>query len=220
MTFDDKTVTAMPLDTSALRQLQIRYVIFIIFISVQSYLKYMMQNERTFIERLLSSLSEEAEEKAIDKGQFLIREGQVERHLYFVESGALRVFLLTEFEEQTIRFGYKGSFINSLASFIKGSPSEFYIEALRKTSVKIISKEKLLKIAYENAESQSAYISLLESLITQQIEREIDLLTSSPSQRLQRVLARSPNLFQEIPLKYIASYLRMTPETLSRIRSS
>jgi CRP/FNR family transcriptional regulator, anaerobic regulatory protein len=61
---------------------------------------------------------------------------------------------------------------------------------------------------------------MLETLLTQQIEREVDLLTASPTERLSRVLKRSPNLFQEVPLKYIANYLRMTPETLSRIRNS
>ncbi|MCY7291948.1 MAG: Crp/Fnr family transcriptional regulator, partial [Ferruginibacter sp.] len=64
------------------------------------------------------------------------------------------------------------------------------------------------------------YLFLMENLVTQQIDREIDLLITSPAERLKRVLARSPNLFQEIPLKYIASYLRMKPETLSRIRNS
>ena len=72
----------------------------------------------------------------------------------------------------------------------------------------------------ESAESLQQYIVLLESLVTQQIDRGIDLLIPSPTERLKRVLQRSPNLFQEIPLKYIASYLRMTPETLSRIRNS
>ena len=52
------------------------------------------------------------------------------------------------------------------------------------------------------------------------MERELDLLTSSPHERIQRVLKRSPQVFQEIPAKYIASYLRMTPETLSRILNS
>ena len=63
-------------------------------------------------------------------------------------------------------------------------------------------------------------ISLIENLIVQQLEREIDILTTSPEERYNRVLKRSPKLFQQIPAKYIASYLRMTPETLSRIRKS
>jgi len=54
----------------------------------------------------------------------------------------------------------------------------------------------------------------------QQMERERDLLTSSPMERYLRVKDRSPQLFQEIPNKYIASYLRMTPETLSRLKKS
>jgi hypothetical protein len=77
-----------------------------------------------------------------------------------------------------------------------------------------------MNLLNEHTDNLRQYVALLESLITQQIEREIDLLITSPSERLNRVLERSPNLFQEVPLKYIASYLRMTPETLSRIRNS
>ena len=173
-----------------------------------------------FIEQLKGSFSAIATKKVIAKGDFLIKEGDVEKNLYLVEAGALRVFYLTEFEEMTIRFGYKGAMITSLSSFIKGTPSEFYIDAIRKTTLKVISREHLMRLVNESSENLRQYTALLESLITQQIEREIDLLISSPTERLNRVIKRSPNLFQEIPLKYIASYLRMTPETLSRIRNS
>lgn len=179
-----------------------------------------MKAEPDFTRKLISSFEKAAEQKVISKGQFLIKEGEVEQNLYFVISGAIRVFYLSEFEEQTIRFGYEGSIINSLSSFIKGTPSEFYIQAIRKTTVKYISKEKLQTLVNQDSESLKQYIHLLETLVTQQIDREIDLLITSPVERLNRVLQRSPNLFQHIPLKYIASYLRMTPETLSRIRNS
>jgi len=69
-------------------------------------------------------------------------------------------------------------------------------------------------------ELRSFYLTSLEQLAAQQMERELDLLTSSPHERMQRVLKQSPQVFQEIPAKYIASYLRMTPETLSRILNS
>ncbi len=179
-----------------------------------------MPGEKNFAEKLLFSFNQTGEEKVLSKGELLLKEGDIETNLYLVQTGAIRVFYLSEFEEQTIRFGYEGSLINSLSSFIKATPSDFYIEAIRKSSIKIISKDKVLKLAHENRESLLQYIQLLETLITQQIDREIDLLITSPSERLKRVLERSPNLFQEIPLKYIASYLRMKPETLSRIRSS
>ncbi len=176
--------------------------------------------EHVFQQKLAEAFNTLGTAKRLSKGQFLIREGELEQNIYLVESGALRVFYLTEFEEMTIRFGYKGSMITSLSSFIKGTPSEFYIDAIRKTEVRVLSKQTLMKMVNDSSESLKQYVVLLESLITQQIEREIDLLVTSPTERLKRVLERSPNLFQEIPLKYIASYLRMTPETLSRIRNS
>ena len=177
-----------------------------------------MTNSNTsagFIQLLHQELEEVEEILTVERGGMLLTEGEVETHLYQLVSGAVRVFLLTEHEEQTVRFGYTGSVINSLSSFLSGRPSEFYIEAVRKSGYKRLSRERLeLLITHQPL----GYARFLEEVIVQQIDRERDLLTVSPSDRLKRVLERSPNLFQEIPLKYIASYLRMTPETLSRIR--
>ena len=179
-----------------------------------------MSTPPSFSEKITQTLQDLGREKIFSKGEFLTREGEVEHSLYLIVSGAVRVCYLTELEEHTIRLGYSGSFINSLASFITDKPSDFYIEALRKTTVKYISKAQLMQLVMDSPENMQGYIQLLESLVTQQMEREIDLLITSPAERLQRVLERSPHLFQEVPLKYIASYLRMTPETLSRIWNS
>ena len=172
--------------------------------------------ERAFLE----SLALQATTRTYARGEYLIQEGQVEQHVYMIESGAVRVFHVSEFEEQTIRFGYEGSIITSLSSFLTGKPSELFIEALRKTTVKLVSRTKLYEVVHSSPEYLRQYNQMLENLVVQQMEREIDLLTDSPAKRLQRVLQRSPNLFQQIPLKYIASYLRMTPETLSRVQNS
>ena len=94
------------------------------------------------------------------------------------------------------------------------------MEALRKTTVRSLPRATLDAFISQSQEATAGYAALLEAQLTQQIEREYDLLTPSPTERLARVLARSPQLFQEAPLKYIASYLRMTPETLSRVRAA
>jgi CRP-like cAMP-binding protein len=177
-----------------------------------------MADAQGFIQKLLSAMDTVSTERTVARGEFILREGEVEQNLYWVATGAIRVCYLTDMEELTIRFGYEGSFINSLSSFIKGTASEFYIESIRKTQLRVIPKDRLLALAHQDMETLSQYTSLLELLVTQQIDREIDLLITSPSERLNRVLERSPAVFQHIPLKYIASYLRMTPETLSRIR--
>jgi CRP/FNR family transcriptional regulator, anaerobic regulatory protein len=172
-----------------------------------------------FYNELQQYFEQHASTKTLSKDQILLKEGQVESQLYRIDSGAIRVFLLSEYEEVNIRFGYTGSIINSLASFLTQQPSAFYIEALRKTEIKMLSRDQLLAFINQSNVHQRGYTQFLEAAFAQQIDREIDLLTASPADRLARVLKRSPNLFQEIPLKHIASYLRMTPETLSRIRS-
>lgn len=77
-----------------------------------------------------------------------------------------------------------------------------------------------MKFVHANVENKILWNKILEYLILQQMEREVDILLASPKERYERVLRRSPQLFQEIPHKYIASYLRMTPETLSRLKKS
>lgn len=155
----------------------------------------------------------------LGRNDFLKVKGSVDTNVYFVESGSLRVFVLDDCEEQIIRFGYSGDLIASLDSFFSGKPSELYIQALKKTVVRVIPKSEVE--AFLNVEgNRKIWTNLLESLIIQQIEREIDILTTSPKERYIRVLRRSPRLFQEIPNRYIANYLRMSPETLSRLKKS
>lgn len=159
-------------------------------------------------------------EKIIQRNEFLVSAGTTDQNTYLVLEGAIRVFLTINEEEHTIRFGYKDSIITPLHSFFENKPSPFYFQAIRKSTVLVMPKKNLEAFITSNPEGISLYNKLLEDLVLQQMEREIDILTSSPTERLKRVLARSPRLFQEIPSKYIASYLRMTPETLSRISKS
>lgn len=156
----------------------------------------------------------------LKRNQYLKAEGSTDTNLYLVEEGSLRIYVIDEEEEHTIRFGYRDNFIAALDSFISEQPSPFYIQALKKTTVRVIKKSVFIKFVQNNSEMGQIWIHILEQLILQQMERERDLLTASPVERYRRVLARSPRLFQEIPHKYIASYLRMTPETLSRIKKS
>ena len=156
----------------------------------------------------------------LNRKEYLKVKGSIDTNLYFVVSGSLRIFVLDEFDEHIIRFGYKNNFIASLDAFISEKPSSLYIQAIKKTELKVIKKSTFMNFVESSKENIKIWHQILESLIVQQMEREQDILTSSPLKRYKRVLARSPQLFQEIPNKYIASYLRMTPETLSRIKKS
>jgi CRP-like cAMP-binding protein len=153
----------------------------------------------------------------LKRNEFLVRQGEVHTHLYLVEEGSLRVFIEDEDEEHTIRFGYQGSLITALDCFLTERPTSFYIQAIKKCRLQVISKKDYLNLINSKEAYKEIWNQLLQDFVHQQIEREIDLITYSPKKRFERVFKRSPQLFQEIPQKYIASYLRMTPETLSRI---
>jgi CRP-like cAMP-binding protein len=155
----------------------------------------------------------------INRNEYLKVKGSIDTNIYFISSGSLRIFVSDEFEEQIIRFGYPGNLVVSLDSFLTGKPSVFFIQAIKKTVLKVITKQQFNE--FLQIESNIIlWTNILESLVIQQLEREIDILTSSPKERYMRVLRRSPQLFQEIPNRYIANYLRMSPETLSRLKKS
>lgn len=158
-------------------------------------------------------------EITIDRNEFLKVKGSIDSNVYYVKSGSLRVFLLDDNEEQTIRFGYKDNLIVSLDSFLTGKPSDFFIQAIKKTVVKVVTKQQMEKFL-ETECNKNLWTKILENLVLQQMEREIDILTHSPKERYERVLKRSPQLFQEIPNRHIANYLRMSAETLSRLKKS
>lgn len=156
----------------------------------------------------------------LDRNHFLKKQGSIDTNLYWVVQGSLRIYVVEENEEHTIRFGYTHNFIAALDSFLDEKPSDLYIQALKKTTVKVIDKATFMDFMKSSPENNTTWQLILEQLVLQQMERERDILTVSPLERYKRVLKRSPQLFQEIPHKYIASYLRMTPETLSRIKKS
>ncbi len=158
-------------------------------------------------------------EITIERNEYLKVKGSIDTNVYYIESGSLRIFLLDDYEEQTIRFGYKENLIVSLDSFLTGKPSDIYIQAIKKTVVKVVTKEQFDKFL-EKENNQNLWTKILENLVIQQMEREIDILTNSPKERYERVLKRSPQLFQEVPNRHIANYLRMSAETLSRLKKS
>ncbi len=161
-----------------------------------------------------------SEVQTVKKGDFVCREGEVNDQLYWIQDGCLTVYIYQDEQEKVIRFGYQDNVITPLDSFITGNPTQFFIAALRKTSFVKTSKQKFYAWLDEEPLRKENWLNMIEDLVFQQLEREVDLLTESPSDRLERVRKRSPQLFQEVPHKYIASYLRMTPETLSRILNS
>jgi len=169
------------------------------------------EEEATFISKW------ESKPEVLNRNDFLIRKGDVESNLFFVISGAMRIYYPHQEEEVCVGFAYDNNLICSYPSFIKKEPSEYYIQALRQTDVVSISRSDLYKLFDRFPRIERAWRMLQEDALLGKIEREVEMLTFTPEERYRRLMLRSPHIFQIIPKKYIASYLRMSPETLSRI---
>lgn len=154
--------------------------------------------------------------KELSRGDYLIREGQTEQHLFFIHTGTLIIYYEQEGIEQVVGFGYENTMICSFPSFIRSLPSEYYIKAMSEVKLAGIHRNDFYRLLAQDPKLEAAWRKMVEEALLGRIEREVDLLTVSPKDRLQRLLQRSPHLFQRVPHKYIASYLRMAPETLSR----
>lgn len=172
------------------------------------------------LEQLLNTHHLWEEEKTYPRNSYLVTRGTINSQVFFITAGSCRVFIHDEDEEKTIRFGYQGSFIVALDSYITNKPTMFHMQAIKQCRVKTVSKPALEKLLQQDLSNTLLWQQILEALVYQQLEREVDILITSPLERYNRVFTRSPQLFQEIPHKYIASYLRMTPETLSRLKKS
>lgn len=156
----------------------------------------------------------------LKRGEYLIRAGEKEKYIGFVLKGALRAFTYSETEEFTIRFAYSNSIIAAIPSYFTDEVSDLSIQAIRQSSILQTTKAAFEHYISLDNERLKTYNQLLKELVASFYEREIDLLTQSPAERIARIRKRSPQVFQEIPHRYIASYLRMSPETLSRLLKS
>ena len=115
----------------------------------------------------------------IQRNEYLKVKGSIDTNLYFVVSGSLRIYVIEEFEEHTIRFGYKNNFIAALDSFISEQPSDLCIQALKETQLKSISKQAYLKFIKSSEDNRLLWETILEQLVFQQMERERDILITS-----------------------------------------
>ena len=155
---------------------------------------------------------------SLRRGDFLVRPGETEQRLCLVRQGLLRIYYPTPAgEEICVGFGHAGSLLCSFPSFVTGQPSEYAVQTLRQTALLAISRSDFQWHLQNVPALANFWRAELEKVLVGRMEHEIDLLLPEPAQRLARLRQRNPGIFQLVPGKYLASYLRMSPETLSRL---
>ena len=153
------------------------------------------------------------------KGEMILAEGEVCRGISYIEKGLVRQFYNKNGKEVTEHLGVDHTIFMCIESLFKEEPSRLQVETLEATLVYILPKSKLEAAAIRNVNIQMLYRKILEeSLIQSQVHADLMRFETAPN-KYKRLCELSPQVVLRAPLTYIASYLQMTPETLSRIRS-
>lgn len=167
---------------------------------------------------LLQFLSNKLSFKELNKKDYLLKEGQVCRNIYFIESGLLRCFYIRNGMEVSSWFMKEHDVIISVESFFNQKPSYESIQAIENCVVHYITFEQL-QFAYKNfPEFNFTARLLIEKYYALSEQRLYAIRMQNATERYEWLLQFHPELILRVPHKYIASYLGITAETLSKIR--
>lgn len=154
------------------------------------------------------------------KGERILSEGEVCTGISYIEKGLVRQYYIKNGKEVTEHLGVDHSIFMCIESLFREEPSHLQVEALEPTLVYILPKAKLEAAAMRNVNIQMLYRKILEeSLIQSQVHADLMRFETAPN-KYKRLCEMNPQVVLRAPLTYIANYLQMTPETLSRIRSN
>ncbi|XLS29657.1 Crp/Fnr family transcriptional regulator [Flavobacteriaceae bacterium M23B6Z8] len=181
--------------------------------------KNFVENYTLLSEEVWRYVSEVAEPISYRKGDLILKEGDICRHLYFIENGLLRFFVWKDGNDITKFFTIAPYFFTSQRSFTKQQPAKENIEAIEDSDLWRISyqdNEELLQLP-----SWSRFARKITEEVQYFTERILEDLQNETAERRYQKMAESQNeLLQRVPQKYIASFLGVTPQSLSRIRKN
>ncbi|MBS1505326.1 MAG: Crp/Fnr family transcriptional regulator [Bacteroidetes bacterium] len=174
---------------------------------------------RPLPEALLKRISDATCQVTLPKKTMLLKQGAICDRIYFIENGLARSFYVHGNEEITTWIMKENDMVISLRSFFTQTPSLESIELLENSRLEYLNYSDLQEIYNEYYESNIIGRLLTEYYYALSEERTYSLRVQNSKERYESLLKAQPNLVKRVPLKYIASYLSMAPETLSRLRA-
>lgn len=157
-------------------------------------------------------------EKEYQKGEYFLREGAVCRHVGFIIRGIMQYYINTDGEDKTYGFGKELDFVCNNESFIPQKPSVQCIQALENCKLLVISYDNL-QLFYQGIKNGERFGRIIiEQVFIQTLQGLNSFYTDSPELRYEKFIKDYPDLLQRIPQYYIASFVGVKPQSLSRIR--
>lgn len=154
----------------------------------------------------------------VAKEDFLLAEGRVCQGIHFIVKGGVRTYCLLDGKEVNTAFHFEQDFVCELESLASGLPSGKFIQALEATETMFIPKAPMIGLYQTSPAFQELGRRILERVAIAEQQYSSLFTLYSPEERYSHILQRYPHLLQRVPLQYLASYLGVARETLSRIR--
>lgn len=158
------------------------------------------------------------EKQVFKKNSLIIGSGAIENYLSFIETGIVRFWVETGDHEVTFDFAFEQSFFSAYPSFLTRDTTNWNIQALTPTVLWRISYTDLQLIYEQTRVGEKIGRLATEDLFITAAKRKIALLTNTPEELYLMLFKEHLHLIQHIPLKYLASYIGITSQALSRIR--
>lgn len=156
----------------------------------------------------------------VKKNEFLVTLGQTRQRTFFVRSGCLRIFFINENGQDSTRyFAFENQFATALMSFITESPSQEVIQAIETTELFYINQSDFYKLLELVPAWEKFYRSYLEKAYVNNTTRLMSFVTEDAAERYRNLLIQNPAVVKRLPNKMVASYLNISQETLSRLKS-
>jgi len=154
----------------------------------------------------------------VKKNIILEKENQLTNYLYFINNGFLRVFYVNDGEERTTQINCPSKFITSFESFINTTKAYDNVETITNCQLLRINKQNLDELNYKVKNWRIFTEKIYEQALMFNEERTRDMILLNAEQRYKKLIALQNDIAKNVPIQYIASYIGIKPESLSRIR--
>ena len=168
-------------------------------------------NEWNILQNLLK-------ERSFKKGEFLVSEGKVENYINLIVEGSCRVYYMKNGIEYNYIIALEDDWISSYKSFTSNMPSDEYIQATSNMKVYSVNRDSIKNLASLNLKFSILERYIVNQIINDKTERLRSFVSDTPEERYLKLLKKKPNVVQNISLKFRASYIGITAESLSRMR--
>ena len=158
-------------------------------------------------------------ERQIAAKTILLHEGEISTHVHFIKKGCLREWFNKEGKEITFQFFFEGQAVASIDSFLNNQPSLYTIESIEPSTIFSIGKDKFERIYQLSPEFKEGFQGLVYQRFRNYANLFLSRIKDTPKERYEDLILNHPQIIKRVPQHYIASYLGITPTSLSRIRN-